>query len=372
MVARWRLLGAGLLVLVASCSSKGSAEGEPSSSSNAGVANSGSNAASGTTGTNDGAGMASEFATAGEPECFNLARCTSMCEQQAPSACDRLAEIYKEGWGVAADQKRARSLRHQACVAGDPAACMSSLLGDRLDGERKATSARNALEATCDKGTGRACYVLARWFELEAPPFNRPGFEPEHRAKPKKTAPARTSTDDDTRFDEEWGSDDEIDPDEFADPLELEDEGSWSDDFFDDEEDTPAPPEVAEYDEKACAAGYSYACQVVSIRMTSEQPGPYRGSASRAKELEARANELRKRDCKAGVVFACEWLGLFGDPSGYRRAAELLRRQCDLGYPPSCSELARYLEKGRGVARDPEAAAAARKRTCDLGGYCGK
>lgn len=352
------------LVLVAACSGKGSNDSEPNSISSAGVATSGSAAASGDSAASDGPGMASEFATAGERECFELATCTSMCEQKLPGACDGLAALYEHGWGVERDRKRAMSLRRQACIEGDPAACMSSLMRYRLKDQGAVTSARSRLEAACDKGAGRACYVLARWVEIESPPIKRDEPAPKKRATPEKPAPTRGSTDD------EWESDE--DPSVFDDDLDLDDEGSWTDDLFDDDEDTPPPPAVAAYDEKACTAGYSYACEVYSIKMSSEEPGPYRGSASRAKELEARAQELRKRDCQAGVVFACEWLGLFGDSSGYRRAAERLQRQCDLGYPPSCSKLATYLEKGRGVTRDPEAAAAARKRACDRGGACGE
>ncbi len=80
------------------------------------------------------------------------------------------------------------------------------------------------------------------------------------------------------------------------------------------------------------------------------------------------ALQLLAKACALGGAIGCTARGVAlvnDDPKG---AVESLTKGCDLGEPTSCFQLSVMLAEGKGVKKkDPEKAAAAKKKACDAG-----
>ena len=118
--------------------------------------------------------------------------------------------------------------------------------------------------------------------------------------------------------------------------------------------------------ESACARNHGAACNNLGYLLETR---------SIDRPDAARIDGLYQRACTLGVAEGCTNLGASisvkvrsgADPSGYTRSAALFLRACEAGDPKGCSQLARVLERGEGVPREPARALDIHLRLCDAG-----
>lgn len=82
------------------------------------------------------------------------------CEGGEPVACNALGFSYEKGLGVTADPARARTLYENGCQLGDGAACRNAgvLRRDGTGGEADAKTAASFFDKACEKGDAPGCY----------------------------------------------------------------------------------------------------------------------------------------------------------------------------------------------------------------------
>ena len=118
--------------------------------------------------------------------------------------------------------------------------------------------------------------------------------------------------------------------------------------------------------ESACARNHGAACNNLGYLLETR-------SVDRPDE--ARIAGLYERACALGTAEGCTNLGAAiafdvrkgADPRGYTRSASLFLRACEGGDPGGCAQVARSLERGEGVPRDPRRAFDLHLRLCQAG-----
>jgi len=300
-------------------------------------------------------------ATANEPVPLSpsLSSLRDGCDRKQPNDCYLLGQRYGVGAGVPQDHAHAARLFREACELGARRGCLGLAAAHiAQDGIASPSLVRAAslLRHTCDAGLGEACFLLANLHALSKDEANAP-LELRQDASDVDSLTARAC---DLGYGEAC--------------LALLESGPKADSGL-----QPADGSAAfgvsrgtAALSKQCDEGRAVSClELGSLYSVGRAAAPLPPLARQAK---ARGRELLERACTAGDLGELGCVGLgemylenrgdFDDPA---RAEMPFARACAAAYVQGCwglVHLSLLYQKGEGVPKDMEKAAALARASC--------